>query len=130
MAYKRVGTQKGFHHVKVEAVTEDCECGDHIGVIDAGTSSVQRWVCRDEQLNQFLQVTLTLTSTAVVVIMAAVVSAEQAMGRIDIQRPLGTSVVDQETILSFGGDGCDEEPVLWELEDCEVLPTGTYTWVL
>ena len=80
MSYKRVGTQKGFHHVRVEAAAEDdCECGDHMGVIDAGTSTVQRWVCRDEQLDEFLQVTLTLTSTAVVVIMAAVVSAEQTV---------------------------------------------------
>jgi len=130
MAYKRVGTQKGFHHVRVSAVTEDCNCGDHIGTIEAGADPVSRDICRTAKLNSFLNVTLTLASTGVVVIMAAVVSAEQGMGRIDIQRPIGTSVVDQETILSFGGDGCDEEPVLIELEACEELPAGTYTWHL
>ncbi|GAG83962.1 unnamed protein product, partial [marine sediment metagenome] len=64
----------------------------------------------------------------VVVVMAAVVSAYEGLGRIDIQRPLGTSVVDQETILSFGDQG--EEPALIELEACEELPAGTYTWHL
>ena len=47
-----------------------------------------------------------------------------------LSRPLGTSVLDQETILSFGGDACDEEPVLIQLEACEELPAGTYTWYL
>jgi len=129
MAYKRVGTQKGFHHVRV-ATAEDCQCGDYIGTIDAGSNATQKFVCYDEKLDEFLQITLTLAVPSVVVIMAAVVSGSEAMGRFDIQRPIGTSVLDQETVLSFGGDGCDTEPALIELEACEELPAGTYTWYL
>jgi len=129
MAYKRVGTQKSFHHVRV-ARTTDCQCGDSDQEIDAGATPTNKDLCYTAKLNQIVDATLTLTSTSVVVIMAAVVSGSLEMGRFDIQRPIGTSVLDQETILSFGGDGCDEEPALIELEACEELPAGTYTWTL
>lgn len=127
--YKRVGTQRKFHHVRA-ARTSDCGCGDSAQMNDVGENEVQKYVCYDEAINQVLTVTLTLTSTSVVVIMAAVVCNSNVSGRMDIQRPVGTSVVDQEVILTFGGDGCDEEPYLWELEACEELPAGTYTWTL
>jgi len=130
MAYKRVGTQKSFHHVKVEAAT-DCECGDSDLSSDRGiVTNIVNCCSNNNVLGQFLQVTLTLTSTSVVVIMAAVVCDSIESGRINIQRPLGTNVVDQENIIIFGGELCNAEPYLWELEACEELPAGTYTWRL
>ena len=131
--YKRVGgTQKGFHHVRLEAAeAEPCECGNSDLSSDEGIVTNIVNCCSDNNvLNQFLQVTLTLTSTSVVVIMAAVVCDSNASGRVDIQRPLGTSVVDQERIITFGGELCNQEPYLWELEACEELPAGTYIWYL
>ena len=130
MAYKRVGTQKGFHHVRVEEA-EDCECGDSDISSDRGlVTNIVNCCSNNNVLNTILQVTLTLTSTSVVVIMAAVVCDSNESGRVDIQRPIGTSVVDQENIITFGGELCNAEPYLWELEACEELPAGTYTWTL
>jgi len=129
--YKRVGgTQTGFHHVKVEAAT-DCECGDSDLSSDRGiVTNIVNCCSNNNVLDTILQVTLTLTSTSVVVIMAAVVCDSDDSGRIDIQRPIGISVVDQENIITFGGELCNAEPYLWELEACEELPAGTYTWTL
>jgi hypothetical protein len=76
--------------------------------------------------------TLNLPNPACVVIMAAVVMGTNQT-RVDIQRPLGTSVVDQRAtagmmckIITCG----DTAPFLNELEACESLPAGNYTWSL
>jgi len=133
-AYKRVlGRKSSAHHVRVEAeVDEDCQCGDSDLSTDIGipATNIVNLCCVYNVLDTILQVTLTLTAPSAVVIMAAVVCDSNASGRIDIQRPIGTSVVDQENIITFGGELCNAEPYLWELEACEELPAGTYTWTL
>jgi len=124
-----IGRASSVHHVRVE----DCQCGDSLQTIDAGaTSDPDHTLCYTSKTGEVIQVLLELTAPSVVVIMAAVVSAERLTGRFDIQRPLGTSVLDQETILSFGYTAAcgDTEPALFELEACEELPAGIYTWYL
>jgi len=121
-----VGRSSSAHHVRVE----DCQCGESDQEIDVGDTPTSKDICYTAKLDEIVDATLTLTATSVVVIMAAVVSGTLQTGTFDIQRPIGTSVLDQETIQSFGGQGCDEEPALFELEACEELPAGTYTWTL
>jgi len=129
-----IGRASSSHHVRVE----DCQCGDDDQMIVAGVNAGDPQIlCSDSTIDAVASARLELTAPSVVVIMAAAVSGSLQTGRIDIRRQInnpyltpGTSVLDQETILFFGGAGCDAEPALFELEACEELPAGEYVWTL
>lgn len=144
MAYKRVGTQKGFHHVRVEAEDipggKDCNCEEANAEMIAGEppSGPETLCIKYPDANGLMiQTSLTLAAQRTVIIMAAIVSSQNGTGYYNIQRPFGNDLVippnvGQEHISApFGGDGCDQPPYLWCLQACEEdLPAGDYTWSL
>lgn len=109
-------------------------CGiDNASITLGGTQSAVRTVCfKDHAAGDVIQTcNLNLAAAASVVIMAAVVANETSPGW-QIQRPAGTDITDQRAHQKFGKTTTcgDYLPILIELEACETLTAGLYTWTL
>lgn len=123
--------------VPAGAAPTECEssCGLTDTEIDFGTIGYATYsLCsKVATLNVALAtVTLNLAAAASVVIMAAIVAKTATVSRYQIQRPLGTNVTDQRAVQMFGRiSNCgDTLPALHEVEACESLPAGIYSWFL
>lgn len=113
-----------------------CGCGEinsSLGVENAVEAATRILCYKNVGINEVIRTcTLNLAAPACVVVMAAVVHRWDHTF-VDIQRPLGTSVVDQRASAGMMAKTTtcgDLYPYLVELETCESLPAGNYTWSL